>query len=261
MLHPETHQRPTGERESKRHDSDEQVFPEPRECEHFAMGGFAESAVGENPAGVQPNRQPERGGLEPCVGQDATNHKERQETGREQHRVAELAEGMRDRIESGEPAHRVVRRGLFGRFQKMDDREKRRGQQERTQPREAAQQDSENETAEQEFFEHRHEAGRDEHGWHLVPEKCVSQRIKVKGNNNCAAAEEGNGGNCKADAKVSGRARIFSQTKIAPTAHPQCAQERPKQDQGGYEESTMEIAFEIEPGQAGQHPSCDKTLA
>ena len=60
MLDPETHQRPSGKRENKRHDSDEQVFPDPGKNERFAMRGAAESAIGENPAGVQADGQSKR---------------------------------------------------------------------------------------------------------------------------------------------------------------------------------------------------------
>ena len=138
MFHPEAHERPAGERENKWHDSDEQVFPEPGQRERFAMRSFAKSAIGENPAGVQPNREPERGGLEAGICQDATENEKGQETGRKQRRVAELSERMRNRVEAREPAHRIVRRGLVGRFQEMHDREKSRGENERARSRKTA---------------------------------------------------------------------------------------------------------------------------
>ena len=119
MFYPETHERPTGERENKRHDSDEQVFPQPREDECFAMSGFAERAVGENPSGVEPDREPERGGPESGVGQDAADREKRQESSREEHRIAELAEGMCDRIAPGIPAHGIVRCSRLRWFQEM----------------------------------------------------------------------------------------------------------------------------------------------
>ena len=102
------------------------------------MRGFAKSAIGENPAGVQPDREPERGGLEAGIGQDAADREEGQETGRKQYRVRELSERMRNRVEAREPAHSIVRHGLVGRFQEMHDREKSRGENERAQSRKTA---------------------------------------------------------------------------------------------------------------------------
>ena len=250
MFHPEAHERPAGERENKWHDSNEQVFPEPGQRERFAMRGFAKSAIGENPAGVQPNREPERGGLEAGIGQDATEREKGQETGRKQHRVAELSERMRNRVEAREPAHRIVRRGLVGRFQEMHDREKSRGEKERAQSRKTAQQHAEDEPTKKQFLQNRHDAGRDKHGRHFLPEKCVPQRIDMEGNDDRAAAEEGNHRNGKANRQIRPSSRIFLQSEITPAANPQRPQERPEQNQRSDEQGAVEIAFEIKPREA-----------
>ena len=55
--------------------------------------------------------------------------------------------------------------------------------------------------------------------------------------------------------------RIFLQTKIAPAAHPQRAQERPEQNQRRDEQRAMEITFEIKPRQTRQDAVRDQQLA
>ena len=250
MFHPEAHERPAGERENKRHDSDEQVFPEPGQHERFAMRGFAESAICENPAGVQTDREPERGGLEAGVRQDAADREKGQETGREQYRVGELSERMRNRVEAREPAHSIVRRGLVGRLQEMHDREKSRGEKERAQSRKTAQQHAENEPTKKQFLQNRHDAGRDKHGRHFLPEKRVPQRIDMEGNDERAAAEERNRRNGKANRQIRPSPRIFFQSETTPAANPQRPQERPEQNQRSDEQGAVEIGFEIKPREA-----------
>ena len=101
MFHPDAHQRPTGERDDKRHDSDEQVFPDPWKREQFAVSRFTEGAIGENPAGVKSDRKPERLRPQPPIREDAANGEEGQETSGEEKRIGELREGMGDRNEAG----------------------------------------------------------------------------------------------------------------------------------------------------------------
>lgn len=261
MFYPKAKERPANERENKRHDSDEQVFPQPGQNERFAMGRLAEGAIREYPTGMQPDREPEGSGPEPGIGQNAADHKEGEKPAREQHRVAELTKGMRDRIETGEPADGVVRRGCFRGLEEMHDREKGRGEQERAEARETAQENAEDEAAEKQLLQNRHQAGREEHVRHLVPKKSAPQRIDVEGNDDRTAAEQGNGRDHESHPEVGPGAGVFLQPQIAPAPHLQDPEERPKERHSRDEQGAMEIAFEIKLLQAWQEAMGDDSLA
>ena len=169
---------------------------------------------------------------------------------------------MRDRDRSPRTSVTdVVRRGLVGRFQEMHDREKRRGEKERAQSRKTAQQHAEDESTKKQFLQNRHDAGRDEHGRHFLPEKRVPQRIDVQRNDDRAAAEEGNRRNRKANRQIRSGPRIFFQSEIAPTAQSAAPAGAARAEQRGDEQGAMEIAFEIKPREARQNAVRNERLA
>ena len=124
-MNPAAHQSPAGERDAKRHDPHEQVFPEPGKRLNFSVGDFAEEAVGKNPTGVEADGQEERARLQPRVPENTSNRKEREQAARDEQRADELGKRMAERDEAGHPIDGVVRRNLLRGFHEMNGRKKR----------------------------------------------------------------------------------------------------------------------------------------
>src|ERR1700730_2773196 len=76
-------------------DSDQQIFSEPRQSDHFAQGEFIKRARREDPPSMQADWQPKRAGLKPRVGQDPPDQEQGGESGGDQDRIGELDERVR----------------------------------------------------------------------------------------------------------------------------------------------------------------------
>src|SRR4051794_16483096 len=100
---------------------------------------------------MQAQWQPERVRAETRVGQDPADQEEGGEGSRDQQGIGELAERMSDGIEAGTPRNND--RCVFRRFQEVNDRKKGGGNEGGQESPAAAQQDSENQTAEQRFLD------------------------------------------------------------------------------------------------------------
>lgn len=203
------HQRPADDRDAKRHEPDEQVFPQPGKEKHLAVGEFAEDAVGENPPRVQTDRQPERARLEPSVGENASDDEEGEKAGREQRRIGELIEGMGERDEAGSPVNSIVRRSEFRRFHEVDDGENCRGKNDRAGFGKSAQEDAEDEAAKENLFEHRNDNCGADNSRHLVPKNGRAQPVNAAKNEEGAGAKKRDGSDQKTRGNVRRRARTF----------------------------------------------------
>ncbi len=124
---PATHQRPTGERENKGHDSNEQVFPEPWEGQDLAVSCLAKGATRQDPSGVQADWEPERVSAQARIRENTTDRKESEETGCEENWIAKLPERMTDRNKARKPTDSIARNSKMWSFQKMNPREKASG--------------------------------------------------------------------------------------------------------------------------------------
>ena len=143
----------------------------------------------------------------------------------------------------------------------MDDGKKGRSKKERPPPRKTSQQNPEDEAAKQQFLENRHDAGREKNGRHFMPEKPLPGRVDAERDQDQAATEQRNRRDQESRRDIGAGSAIFLQTKIAPAAHLQGAQEGPEKDEGGDEQGAMEITFEIKPGQTRQETVRDQELA
>src|SRR5438132_9826606 len=102
---------------------------EPMQKDRVALSHLANAASDKNPDSMQTDRKKKGACAKAPIGQNRADEKQGGETDKHHHGIGKLRERVCDRMKSGGPGHALVQSGR--RFQKMNDGEKRRGNQSR----------------------------------------------------------------------------------------------------------------------------------
>ena len=87
MIQPGAQDHPANERDAQRRDANEQIVVRSRAALKLAARDLVEGGAGENPAAMQPDRQPERAGADPRIGQNPAEQKQGREAGEDEQRL------------------------------------------------------------------------------------------------------------------------------------------------------------------------------
>src|ERR1700730_2410938 len=134
---------------------------------------------------------------------------------------------------------------MLGRFEEMNDRIKCGRGEDRLVLAARTQQHAENQTAKERFFNYRDDERGADNSRQRGPVNRVAQRINVKGDDDCAAAEQGSGRKNETGNNVAKPMIVGLQREIGHRSHANGTEKRPEQNQSGKKQSAMKESFEI----------------
>ena len=123
-----------------------------------------------------------------------------------------------------------------------------------------AQQNYEDQTAKQCFFNRGHDERCAEDLEQAADANGCAQRIDVKPNNGDTAAEQGNSSKEPSKKKIARPARVRVKIEIAQAADANRAKQRPQQRDGSDEKGAMKETFEIYFSERGKNSASDEPL-
>jgi hypothetical protein len=125
----------------------------------------------------------------------------------------------------------------------------------------ASQQDSQEQPAEQGFFDQRDDdRGRNRQG-HRTPRGVCAQGIKTARDQKDFAQQNRQSGEEKANDDVTEPAAVRFEAEVTAVPDPSPTEERPEKNQRAEKERSMKIRFEIEIGEAGENSVGREALA